>query len=81
MAAKRRVEGEQALQPVVVDLLVEDVGDVHQENAQEIAHVLLAEALQRQAGHGERCLFAERLVALQRRRSPPQHRLQDAGIA
>ena len=53
MAAERRVEGEQALQPVVRKLLVEHVGDIHQQHAQEVAHVLLAEPLQRQAGLAE----------------------------
>ena len=52
MAAEHRVEGEQTLQPVVGKLFVEKVGDIHQQHAQEIAHVFLAEPLQRQRRSG-----------------------------
>ncbi len=80
MAAEHGVEGQQPLQPVVAQMLVDDVGDVHQEHPQEVAHVLLAEPAQRQRRHAERRAVGE-ARPVERRRSPRQERLEDAGIA
>ena len=52
MTAKRGIESEKTFQPVIFDMLIQHVRDIHEQHAQEIAHVLLAEPAQRDAGHG-----------------------------
>ena len=44
MRAERRVEGDDALQPLVRQFVVEHVGDIDEDQAQELAHVVAAEA-------------------------------------
>ena len=80
MAAERGVEGEQAAQPLVCQMLVEHVGDVHQQHAQEVAHVLLAEPAQRQCDKAEAGALRKR-HAVEVGRPPRQQRLHDAGVA
>ncbi|MGB5796509.1 MAG: hypothetical protein WBH51_12060 [Mycolicibacter algericus] len=80
MRAEHGVEGQQTLQPVVRKLFVDKVGDVHQQYAQEIAHVLAAEPLQRQRRAAERELVAERQAG-KIGRAAGKHRLQHPGIA
>ena len=80
MAAEHRVEGEQALEPVVGKLFVAEIGDIHQQHAQEVAHVLLAEPSQRQAVRASAEASAKSHAA-KRRRTARKQRLQDAGIA
>ena len=80
MAPERRVEGEQPAQPVVLEMLVEHVGDVHQQHAQEVAHVLLAEPPEVERDEAEAGRLRQR-HAFEVRRPLRQQRLQYAGIA
>ena len=54
MDAKRRIEGHETLQPVVVKIFVGDIGDVHQKHTQEIATFLAALSDEAKACTGKR---------------------------
>ena len=76
-ASRRRPAGPRSRSS---EMLVEHVGDVHQQHAQEVAHVLLAEPPQRQPGQPEAGALRKRHAA-EIGRPPRQQRLHDAGIA
>ena len=78
--AEHGVVGEDALQPVVAELVVEHVGDVREQDAQELAQVVAAHGAQLQAEHRElRGLVAG--APGEARRGEVPERLQRAGVA
>ncbi len=80
MAAQRRVERQQTLQPIVGQVLVEQVRDVHQEHAEEVAHLLPAKAAQGERGFAEANLLGKRHGAGEIGGTTGQKRFQEAGM-
>ena len=57
MRAEHRIEGDDALQAVILQFVIEHVGDIDQHEAQEFAHVVAAEAPDLEAEAGQASSF------------------------
>ncbi len=56
---QRRIEAEQALDRIALEIIVGEIGDVHREDAGQLQHVLLAQHAELQGEHGQRQLGLE----------------------